>query len=151
MSLDPVVSSQGNLDEQIAQLMQCKPLSEQEVNFHFFCCFLFCGFCISCCILEDFFDLGLIIPVCFLDSFHDMVSWSENLCCLFPFFWILGFCLLCSSAYVGLMFICFFLNQIILFFKIDMSSFQILKSFQFSYFFFVIFISKNELFAVFLA
>lgn len=33
MSLDPVVSSQGNLDEQIAQLMQCKPLSEQEVKF----------------------------------------------------------------------------------------------------------------------
>lgn len=44
MSLDPVVSSsQGNLDEQIAQLMQCKPLSEQEVNF-FFAVFYFVGF-----------------------------------------------------------------------------------------------------------
>jgi len=25
-------NSHGNLDEQISQLMQCKPLSEQEVN-----------------------------------------------------------------------------------------------------------------------
>ncbi|KAH9789213.1 serine/threonine-protein phosphatase PP2A-3 catalytic subunit [Citrus sinensis] len=33
MSLDSVPSnSHGNLDEQIAQLMQCKPLSEQEVR-----------------------------------------------------------------------------------------------------------------------
>ncbi|KAK8961532.1 hypothetical protein KSP40_PGU005574 [Platanthera guangdongensis] len=32
MSTSPVpASSHGNLDEQIAQLMQCKPLSEQEV------------------------------------------------------------------------------------------------------------------------
>jgi len=34
MSFDPVPSnSHHNLDEQIAQLMQCKPLSEQEVRF----------------------------------------------------------------------------------------------------------------------
>ena len=34
MSFDPVSSnSHHNLDEQIAQLMQCKPLSEQEVSF----------------------------------------------------------------------------------------------------------------------
>lgn len=34
MSFDPVPSSQahGNIDEQISQLMQCKPLSEQEVS-----------------------------------------------------------------------------------------------------------------------
>lgn len=33
MSLDPVPSgAQGNLDEEISQLMQCKPLSEQEVS-----------------------------------------------------------------------------------------------------------------------
>lgn len=33
MSFDPVPSnSHGNLDEQISQLMQCKPLSEQEVR-----------------------------------------------------------------------------------------------------------------------
>ena len=34
MSFDPVPSSNnhGNLDEQISQLMQCKPLSEQEVR-----------------------------------------------------------------------------------------------------------------------
>lgn len=31
--MDSVPSnSHGNLDEQISQLMQCKPLSEQEVN-----------------------------------------------------------------------------------------------------------------------
>jgi hypothetical protein len=28
-----VASSHGNLDEQIEQLMQCRPLSEQEVLF----------------------------------------------------------------------------------------------------------------------
>ena len=34
MSVDQINSnSHGNLDEQIAQLMQCKPLSEQEVSF----------------------------------------------------------------------------------------------------------------------
>ncbi|GMP92089.1 hypothetical protein CsSME_00042465 [Camellia sinensis var. sinensis] len=33
MSFDPVPSStHGNLDEHISQLMQCKPLSEQEVR-----------------------------------------------------------------------------------------------------------------------
>jgi hypothetical protein len=38
MSLDSVASNtHGNLDEQISQLMQCKPLSEQEVILFFFC------------------------------------------------------------------------------------------------------------------
>jgi len=37
MSLDSVASNtHGNLDEQISQLMQCKPLSEQEVILFFF-------------------------------------------------------------------------------------------------------------------
>lgn len=42
MSFDPVPSSNnhGNLDEQISQLMQCKPLSEQEVPF------LISGYCV---------------------------------------------------------------------------------------------------------
>lgn len=39
--MDSVPSnSHGNLDEEIAQLMQCKPLSEQEV-LGFFSCFFF--------------------------------------------------------------------------------------------------------------
>ena len=50
MSFDPVPSSNnhGNLDEEISQLMQCKPLSEQEVPFLisvFFLCFF--GFWMS--------------------------------------------------------------------------------------------------------
>lgn len=40
MSADPIPSSShGHLDEQISQLMQCKPLSEEEVLpflIHFF-------------------------------------------------------------------------------------------------------------------
>ncbi|KAL5720314.1 protein-serine/threonine phosphatase [Ranunculus cassubicifolius] len=32
MSVDPVSTTHGHLDEQISQLMQCKPLSEQEVR-----------------------------------------------------------------------------------------------------------------------
>lgn len=39
--MDSVPSnSHGNLDEQIAQLMQCKPLSEQEVPSFFSVVFL---------------------------------------------------------------------------------------------------------------
>lgn len=43
MSVNPVPSSNshGNLDEEIAQLMQCKPLSDQEVNFSSSICFKF--------------------------------------------------------------------------------------------------------------
>ncbi|RWV88197.1 hypothetical protein GW17_00049734 [Ensete ventricosum] len=42
----PAPNSHGNLDEQIAQLMQCKPLSEQEVctslaSFDSWCPFMF--------------------------------------------------------------------------------------------------------------
>ena len=51
MSFDPVPSSNnhGNPDEEISQLMQCKPLSEQEVPFliSFFCVFFFFGFRMS--------------------------------------------------------------------------------------------------------
>ncbi|GKV38797.1 hypothetical protein SLEP1_g46669 [Rubroshorea leprosula] len=37
MSLDSMsLNSHGNLDDQIDQLMQCKPLSEQEVLFFFY-------------------------------------------------------------------------------------------------------------------
>jgi len=46
MSLDSVASNtHGNLDEQISQLMQCKPLSEQEVTpFFSVKSFYFCAF-----------------------------------------------------------------------------------------------------------
>nr|GEY35363.1 hypothetical protein [Tanacetum cinerariifolium] len=32
MSVDPASNSHGNLDEQISQLIQCKPLNESEVK-----------------------------------------------------------------------------------------------------------------------
>ncbi|RRT46031.1 hypothetical protein B296_00021279 [Ensete ventricosum] len=46
MSVNPVPASvtHGNLDEQIAQLMQCKPLAEQEVLSYLFFSFLFYSF-----------------------------------------------------------------------------------------------------------
>jgi hypothetical protein len=47
MSLDSVATNaHGNLDEEISQLMQCKPLSEQEVILFFFSVksFYFCAF-----------------------------------------------------------------------------------------------------------
>ena len=51
MSFDPVPSnSHYNLDEQIAQLMQCKPLSEQEVS-----CFLFFSRIESCYLYFELF------------------------------------------------------------------------------------------------
>jgi hypothetical protein len=57
MSLDSVATNaHGNLDEEISQLMQCKPLSEQEVTLFLhkkfpFLCFLRCFF-------FDFFFVG---------------------------------------------------------------------------------------------
>jgi hypothetical protein len=53
-SMDSVPSNaHGNLDEQISQLMQCKPLSEQEVlflhhDFRFFCPFWVVPICLCC-------------------------------------------------------------------------------------------------------
>jgi hypothetical protein len=56
MSLDSVATNaHGNLDEEISQLMQCKPLSEQEVILFFFCQkFLFL------CFSEFFFLIFLV-------------------------------------------------------------------------------------------
>lgn len=73
-----------------------------------------------------FFDLGLIFLI------HFVIWWADLRICVvfFHFFWVLGVCLLCSSAYVRLMSI-FFLNQIVLFFRIDMSCFQVLSYFLF--------------------
>ena len=68
--MDSVPSNaHGNLDEQISQLMQCKPLSEQEVlflrhYFRIFCCFWVVPICLCCGFSRNVTDRVRFVWVC---------------------------------------------------------------------------------------
>lgn len=60
--MDSVSSnSHGNLDEQISQLMQCKPLNEQEVPTFFLLLLFFVFFVPSSCYVVESRDCLLIL------------------------------------------------------------------------------------------
>lgn len=72
--MDPVHSSaNGNLDEEIAQLMQCKPLSEQEVQLYFFSCrfHFFMNICFFYVLLGIRFDFIRFVLVGKFEYFSD--------------------------------------------------------------------------------
>ncbi|RWW86266.1 hypothetical protein BHE74_00004965 [Ensete ventricosum] len=82
MSVNPVPASvtHGNLDDQIAQLMQCKPLAEQEVLSYLFFSFLFYSVRMLCEkakeVLMDESNVQSPVTICgdIHGQFHDLAE-----------------------------------------------------------------------------